>query len=387
MTPAAAAHAVSEATRELAERVAGARAARTALRITGRGHWLDAGRPCRAAEPLDVGRLRGVVEYEPGDLTITARAGTSLAELARVTRAEGQWLPLDPAGSADGSIGATIATASAGPLASSFGTPRDQVLGCELVTGAGEVVRAGGRVVKNVAGFDLVRLSTGAWGTLGVVTEVSMRLRALPEVDRTLAVDAAAGDAWRWLRDSEYTPMAAELLSPGLAAGVGVGAGAAATLLLRLGGNAAHVRAAADAAGALGETRHVDAAVWGALAERDPHGAAVLRLGSAPSRVPALWDRAVSIVERAGGSAHATLARGVVRCVLPVADASEQEAARLRGLVKSLLSLGGAVVERLPAGLWPAVVPAAAMDPLSVRLRDTFDPDRILNPGVLGEPA
>ena len=101
-----------------------------------------------------------------GDLTLTARAGTTLANIARATAAEGQWLALDPHGSASGTLGATIATASAGPLAHAFGTPRDNVLGIEAVTGTGEIVRAGGRVVKNVAGFDLTRLFTGAWGTL-----------------------------------------------------------------------------------------------------------------------------------------------------------------------------------------------------------------------------
>ena len=275
------------------------------------------------------------------------------------------------------------------------------MLGCELVTGTGDVIRAGGRVVKNVAGFDLVRLATGAWGTLGVITEVSVRLRALPEVERTLAVETSAADAWRWLRASEYTPLAAELLSPALAGAVGAledgaaddpAAGTAApasrfTLLLRLGGNEALIRAAAEAISALGDAREVAASVWDALAASEPSGAAVLRLGSAPSRAAQLWERAVSIVERAGGTAHATLPRGIVRCILPVRAAPDEEIARLRGIVKSLQSLGSSVVERLPAPLWPAVVPAGAMDHLSVGLRDAFDPHRILNPGILGESA
>ena len=379
------AHAVGEGTRAIVDRVRSTRAARLPLRITGGGHWLDAGRPCRAAETLGLAGHAGVVEYEPGDLTLTARAGTTLAELERVTRAEGQWLPLDPFGPDDGTLGATIATASAGPLASAFGTPRDHVLGCELVTGTGEVVRAGGRVVKNVAGFDLVRLSTGAWGTLGVLTETSVRLRALPEVDRTLAVEAGASEAWHWLRASEYSPYAAEMVTAGLAIALGVGTGA--TLLLRIGGNEALVRAASASATALGPSRDVDGAVWKALAASEPARAAVIRLSTAPSRSAVLWERAAAIVERASGVAHATLPRGVVRCILPVHGASEEEYARLRGIIGSLQHLASSVVERLPAALWPALVPAAAADPLSVGVRNAFDPDRLLNPGILGELA
>jgi glycolate oxidase FAD binding subunit len=369
----------------VAERVRSARAARTPLRITAGGHWLDAGRPCRAGDALDLSRHAGVVEYEPGDLTLTARAGTSLVDLAAITRAEGQWLPLDPSGPADGTLGATVATASAGPLASAFGTPRDHVLGCELVTGTGSVVRAGGRVVKNVAGFDLVRLSVGAWGTLGVITELSVRLRALPEVERTLVVDADAADAWRWLRATEFVPLAAELVSSSVAATLGVSDRS--TLLVRLGGNAAYVAAARESAGSLGEARDADGSAWNALAAIEPAGAAVIRLSTAPSRVAPLWERAASIVERAGGAAHATLQRGVVRCILPVDAAGEEENARLRGIIGALQHLGTSVVERLPAQLWPALVPPAAIDPLSVGVRNAYDPDRLLNPGILGELA
>jgi glycolate oxidase FAD binding subunit len=381
------AHEASAATLAIADRVRSARAARAPLRIAGAGHWLHAGRPCHASERLDLAAHAGIVEYEPGDLTLTARAGTSLGELARLTRAEGQWLPMDPAGSADGTLGATVATASAGPLASAFGTPRDQVLGCELVTGRGDIVRAGGRVVKNVAGFDLVRLNTGAWGTLGVLTELSVRLRALPEEERTIALPVSASEAWRWLRATEYTPLAAELLSPSLA-GALMGEGAAGTVLLvRLGGNAALVRAAAESAATLGPARDVSATIWDALAASEAPSAAVVRVGTAPSRAAALWERAAAMVERAGGVAHATLQRGVIRCVLPVHGADEEENARLRGIIGALQHLASSVVERLPSPLWAALVPPAASDALSVRVRTAFDPDRILNPGILGESA
>jgi glycolate oxidase FAD binding subunit len=372
-------------TRDIADRVRAAHESGTGLRIRGAGNWLDAGRPCPASGVLDVGTYSGVIEYEPGDLTLTARAGTTLGEIARVTRTEGQWLALQPAGAEDGTLGATIATASSGPLASAFGSPRDHVLGCEVVTGTGDVVRAGGRVVKNVAGFDLVRLNTGAWGTLGVLTQVSVRLRALPEVDRSLAVEVSAADAWRWLRASEFTPLAAELLSGTLASRLG--AGSSGTLLVRVGGNEALVRAAAESLASLGPVRDASPSVWDALAVCEPDGGSVIRLSTAPSRAAALWDRAASIVERAHGVAHATVQRGIVRCILPVGGAEEEETARLRGIIGALQHLGTAVVERLPASLWASLVPSSAGDALSARVRGAFDPRHILNPGILGEPS
>src|SRR5689334_19753034 len=124
-------------------------ARRSPVRIISRGTWLQAGRPVRHAESIVLDGLSGIVDYTPGDLTLTARAGTTLAEIDEVTRAHGQWLTLDPFGSESATLGATIATGSYGPLAHHFGAPRDVVLGAEFVTGTGALVRGGGRVVKN----------------------------------------------------------------------------------------------------------------------------------------------------------------------------------------------------------------------------------------------
>lgn len=373
-------------TAAVVDEVRRARAHGTPLRIVGTGHWLDAGRPVRADRTLDLRSLvsADAVHYEPGDLTLTVGASATLGEIARLLRAEGQWLPLDPAGGMDGTIGATIATASAGPLSSAFGTPREQVLGIEAVTGRGEVIHAGGRVVKNVAGFDLTRLMTGAWGTLGAITEVSVRLRALPAVETTVAVQASAADAWRWSSASEYTPYAAELLTPSLASALGVGDGV--TLLLRLGGNASLVRGALASVAALGEPREVDGDVWGRLAMRDAPGAAVIRLSTRPSRLAPVWERVATILERVGGEGHATPRRGVIRCIIP-ADATDDESARLRGLIQALRVDASFVAERLPTPLWSSLVPPTATDGLSRGIRAAFDPDRLLNPGILGELA
>ncbi|HEU5173845.1 MAG TPA: FAD-binding protein, partial [Gemmatimonadaceae bacterium] len=174
VSPARAGRTVHPAIADIADRVRDAHAARAPRRIAGAGTWLDAGQPVNHAERLDVGAARGITEYVPGDLTLTALAGTTLAELHAATRANGQRLTLDPYGTPGGTLGATIATASAGPAAGAFGTPRDITLGLTMVTGTGDIVSAGGRVVKNVAGFDLVRLATGAWGTVGAIVEASV---------------------------------------------------------------------------------------------------------------------------------------------------------------------------------------------------------------------
>jgi glycolate oxidase FAD binding subunit len=163
---------------DIAAAVRDAGSSGTSLRIVGRGTWLDAGSPVAATTRLTLADDSGIVSYVPGDLTITARAGTTLRELAQTLSEHDQWIALDPEGGEDVTIGATVATCSYGPSAMIFGTARDQLLGMTLVTGLGETIRPGGRVVKNVAGFDLTRLMTGAWGTLGVITEVTFRVRS-----------------------------------------------------------------------------------------------------------------------------------------------------------------------------------------------------------------
>lgn len=374
--------------RDVAAAVTEARATAVPVRIVGSGTWLDAGRPVGASATLSLAALRGVTQYEPGDFSLTALAGTSLAEIAEVTRREGQWLTLQPHGSLDGTIGATVATASWGPLASAYGTPRDHLLGCEVVTGIGEIVRAGGRVVKNVAGFDLSRLMTGAWGTLGAITEVTVRVRARPETDRTLAVsldgaeDRICDAAAHWLRSTPYRPLAMELCSATMSERVGLERRT--LLLVRLGGNETTVRAAERAVAELGATRDVGSDVWERLRVSEPAGAAVVRLGTLPAALGALWMRTVRIVGGVGAS-HATVARGVVRCILP-SEGTGEETERLGRMMKELHATGSRVVERLPRALW-ADVPSAVADPLSRNVHRTFDPDGVLNPGILDAAA
>lgn len=236
------------------------RATTEGLRICGAGTWLHAGAPVAAAQTLHLDAFSGVRAYTPGDLTISVGASTTLAELDAVTRAHGQWCPLLPWGDDRGSVGATLATATTGPFAASLGRPRDLVLGLECVDGHGRVIRAGGRVVKNVAGFDLTRLMIGSWGTLGVITEVHLRLRARPTTDVTLLVEGATPDAMRGFVRGQLPPLAALSLSETVAWELGpTGEGA---WLVRLGGNTAQVAAARATLAAIGACREVAPESW-----------------------------------------------------------------------------------------------------------------------------
>lgn len=329
---------------------------RAPIRIAGAGTWLDAGRPVQAEHRVSLAQLAGIVDYEPGDLTLTARAGTTLGEIADVTEVCNQWLAFDPPGSPDGTLGATVATASAGPLAHAFGLVRDAVLGVEAVTGDGRVVRGGGRVVKNVAGFDLTRLFVGSWGTLGVITEVTVRLRALPEINETLTLPYTH---LAKVRQAPIAPLAVELLNAPLARRLNVGD--TDVVLVRLAGNPASVRAQREALG--GDRVSTD--VWARLGAVEPTGAAVWRCSTIPARFADLWGSLP-----AGVMAHATPSRGVIRCI---------------GADPSQLGVAATVVaERLPAAGWARLGPGRVHDRLSAGIKQTFDPAGILNPGILG---
>lgn len=355
-----------------------------ALRIAGAGTWLHSGRPVAAVTTLSLQPLAGIVEYVPGDLTITAWAGTSLAELDQATAEHGQWLALDPLGARTGTLGATVATASCGPLAASFGTPRDVVLGVQCVTGDGDVVHGGARVVKHVAGFDLVRLVTGAWGTLGVLTMLTLRLRARAPVDATFAVRVGASAVRDWVaqyRNASVSALAAELLSGPTAFALGIGSEVVA--LVRLSGNEEAVAAQERALCNLGEVRPIDGGVWAALSAADPHDPTVaLRLSHRSAHIGQVWEAALDLARDIPDSTvHATLDRGVARVVLP--HIAEHE------LVARLARRAGftctRVFEVLPEQLWSRLAPCAVADPLSTRIRAAFDPDHRLNPGILGE--
>jgi glycolate oxidase FAD binding subunit len=255
------------------------------------------------------------------------------------------------------------------------------VLGVEAVTGTGETVRAGGRVVKNVAGFDLTRLFTGAWGTLAVITEATVRLRARPERDETVVMLLPADDemeAWlARLRALPFSPLALEMLNAAVARALGLGDDP--VLLARLGGNDSAVRAQLQSIGAFGDMKLAQESSWRALAEIEPAGAAVARVSAPPSRLHALWVR---LAQDEGSFVHADVGRGIVRCIRRASGS----APIAHWLERIAHTEGTHIFERLPASEWSRV-PAGVNDPLSRAVRDAFDPHRILNRGILGDAA
>ena len=359
-----------------------------ALRISGRGAWLDAGRPVRAKEALSLSDDTGVVSYVPGDLTLTVRAGTSLAEISDITRGHDQWLPLDPYGSPDGSIGATLATASAGPLASSFGLARDLLLGLEFVNGRGETIRAGGKVVKNVAGFDLSRLLTGSWGTLGVITEVTLRLYACPAVDRTFVIDLSGPEnqvtsILRAIVTSPLTPYAMMLLNAPAARTIGLGGNPA--CLIRFGGNDAAVRAQVSALSQLSRPEELENKVWLGVRQLDGDAHSTIRISSLPQRVVA---HAARMLQEDVPAIRTSIdpRRGIIRVSVGASVNGDQGG--LTGNVDDLRGDGAAssevIFEKLPPDVWAHVSPTVVGDGLSMGIKKAYDPLNLLNPGILG---
>jgi glycolate oxidase FAD binding subunit len=355
------------------------------LRICGRGEWLDSGRPVNGATMLSLREDTGVVAYVPGDLTLTVRGGTTLAEIQRVTAEHDQWLPLDPFGSNQGTIGATISTGSAGPLATGFGLPRDLVLGMEFVNGRGETIRSGGRVVKNVAGFDLTRLITGSWGTLGVITEVTLRLYARPKVDRTFAVKLAQGGRattafLRAFLSAPVNPYAFELL--GSSAANRLALGEQPTAIVRFGGNAAAVDAQIRALGALMPTDEVGGDIWERFRNLEHESETVIRISGLPAR---FRDASSTILSDSYPEllTYISAARGSMRLVMLRAGDGEISDDALLGMEQADRPDEHLIFEKLPAEVWPTV-PSAVSDPLSQGIKKSYDPKNILNPGILG---
>jgi FAD/FMN-containing dehydrogenase len=189
------------------------------IRIEGRSTWLPGDAPADLA--VSTRALDAVVSVSAADLVATVQAGATLESVRRALGERQMWLALDPPGRPERSIGSVAATATAGPLREGFGPVRDHVLGCTVVTGDGRIVKAGGRVVKNVAGFDVAKLHVGGFGAFGILTELHLRLRALPQADVTLIRRGPRdplSHAARSLREAGFAPAAMELLSPALAA-------------------------------------------------------------------------------------------------------------------------------------------------------------------------
>ena len=191
--------------------------------------------PVRAGVVLVLTRLAALVEHEPGDLTATAQAGITLDALQAALRTRGQWLSLDPPDGARATLGGVLAANASGPRRHLYGTARDVLIGVTVVTADGAIVHGGGKVVKNVAGYDLPKLFIGSFGTLGVIVEATVKLRPVPDEERLVAVPFErlddAGAALRAVLGGDLIPNAVDLVDAASGAALGL-APAPATLVV-----------------------------------------------------------------------------------------------------------------------------------------------------------
>jgi glycolate oxidase FAD binding subunit len=289
-------------------------------------------------------RMSRLLDHEPGDLTATVEAGMTVEAFQAALCSRGQWLSLDPADAARATMGGVLATNAYGPRRHLYGTARDLLIGVTVVTADGSVVKGGGKVVKNVAGYDLPKLFIGSYGTLGVIVEATVKLRPLAEQEELVSVRfdrlKDAGAAVKAVAASDLIPNAVELLDGAAAASAGLAAGAP---------GSSTAPGAALVVGFDGVREQVDwqraelARLTGPLGGRD-----VQRLDAAA------WPR----LGPAARAAFATPAAGMTLAVLPtqVAEIMEQGAgvARARGLQSAWAAHAGVGVMRAALGSEPA---------------------------------
>ncbi|MEW2352758.1 FAD-binding oxidoreductase [Spirillospora sp. NPDC029432] len=329
--------------------------------------------PARCDVLVDTARLDQVVEHAAGDLVVTAEAGLDTGRLAEVLAERGQRLALD-APLPGSTVGGTIATAAAGPLRLLYGTPRDLVIGLTVIRADGRVARSGGKVVKNVAGYDLGRLFSGSYGTLGLIVEATFRLHPIPAAQAYITCDLTdatrAYEAVQAVLHSPAVPSAVEVVSSsqdGLTLGVlleGVPEGVAA--------RTEQVSALLGAAGTQVRTAQEPPEWWGAY----PDGTTLIDVTAPPSALATLLEHrteGVSLSWSAAGHGYLGLT--------PEADPAGT-LARVREDLGGRHN-GAAVVRYTPEAvrneidLW-GPVPAFS---LMRRVKEQFDPENRLSPG------
>jgi glycolate oxidase FAD binding subunit len=358
--------------------------------------------PARCDLVVDTWQLNAVLEHSAGDQVVRAQAGVPLAALARVLAEAGQRLAVDPADEGGGTVGGLLATGVAGPLRLRYGTPRDLLIGVTMIRADGAVARAGGKVVKNVAGYDTGKLLAGSYGTLGLITDATFRVHPAPAAASYVSADyaspAAAAAALLGAARSTLVPSAAELDWPGRGAPVSVAvlfegdpegvaqrAARLRDLLAETAGAQARATGTSPGAGERPRTADAPPPWWGRGAAAAPDGT-VLRIAFWAGRltdvlgairdaaVPAGLDPAVS------GSGAA----GVLHAAVPP-DAPPDAVARFVAGLRAALPAGrsSAVVLHAPAGVAAAVdlwgpVPSAG---LMLSVKDQFDPEHRMAPG------
>ena len=377
----------------VAAAVAAATAAREPLAIEGRGTKRALLRPVQAARTLSTRNLTGITLYRPTELVISARAGTPLPEIEAALEEGGQMLAPEPpdtraifGGDVPATIGGIVAANLSGPRRITVGAMRDHLLGIRFVNGAGEVVRSGGRVLKNVTGLDLCKLLAGSHGTLGVLTEVTLKVLPRAETEATLAIrvpDIAAGvRALSAGLGSPYGVTGAALLPAGHGSLPGPVA------LLRIEDFATSVayrtgKLAADLT-PHGEARLLEAAgsvpLWTAIRDATPlaagAGDAVWRVSVRPSAAPAVVAAATAV----GGRCLLDWGGGLIWIAGPATEAAHAAVVAAAGAARGTFTLFRAP-EPLRAAV--AVLPEepAPLAAIGARVKTALDPAGVFNPG------
>jgi glycolate oxidase FAD binding subunit len=368
--------------------------------VRGGGTQLQLGLPPTGGDLLlSTRRLTGVVEHAPADQTATVLAGTPLREVQSRLGSAGQWLALDPALGADATVGGLIATNASGSRRLRFGGVRDQLIGLRVALADGTLARGGGKVVKNVAGYDLPKLFVGALGTLGVIVSATFRLYPLPAVSRTVLFTASDPDPLCELalrvQASTLVPTAMDIISPDGDGGSGL------CLAVRFeSGIEAAVTDQCAALAALAEPlghgealrANEEAAFWRGVATRVPQsdaldGSLLLKASVLPTAVSG-WLSALQRTADATGLAvryRAHAGHGIVYVRLAgdadAADALVRIVAALREA--ALTGRGSLVIQDAPVELLRRLDvwgPVAALEVMR-RLKQQFDPNATLNPG------
>jgi glycolate oxidase FAD binding subunit len=363
----------------------------------GGGTAATAGMPAaRSGLVLGLRRLDRVLEHEPGDLTVTVEAGRTFADLQAALGERGQWLSLDPPDAERATIGGVLAANASGPRRHLYGTMRDLVIGVTVITADGALVRGGGKVVKNVAGYDLPKLFVGSCGTLGVIVEVTAKLRPRPDDERLVAIAfdrlKDAGAAVRAVMASDLIPNAVELLDAEALRALGI-AGASAAIVVGFDGVAEQVAWQVDELGRVVSAdlpRALPSEVWprlsGAAAAAFVTPAAVMRLCVLPTQVADVMEQGGEVARAQGlsssWSAHAGV--GVVTGALGLGeiDAVTEVLREWRGIARGCA--GYAVLDWAPLAVKDAVGvwdDSGAAGRIMQRIKTELDPRNILNPG------
>jgi glycolate oxidase FAD binding subunit len=363
-----------ETTEDLAAVITGAGRDHEAVVLWGGGTRIGVGDvPTRYDVAVDLTGLSGIVEHSPADLVCTVRAGTTLAELARALSASGQRWPVEAPAAERATVGGTIASAAVGPSRLRYQHPRDWILGCTAVLGDGTITHAGGRVVKNVTGYDLTRLYSGSYGTLVALAEVTLKLIALPE--RTVTLRARVADLREALRiaaelRATHLPLdALAVVTGGAAERVG---DARTSVFIRIAGADAAVERVARTVRERSGAAPFDARVWEDIASLPATSDRVARAGwPAGNDVPFGLDLSSAVIYPGSGIAFALSQMDVetfgrMRASLEAADGA------------LIVERADADFKRASGGAWGrARVPLA----IARALKDRFDPHGVLAPG------